>query len=142
MEQDIRFCELDGRRVAYATVGEGPLLLYGGRWMSHLEEEWDEPHARSFYEELAVSHRVVRFDQLGDGLSDRELPGPLTPELETRQLEAVLEACGSEPATVFASCYAGHATARFATTSPDRVRKVIFFGLPLRYEARRSSDRR
>ena len=22
MEQDIRYCELDGRRIAYATVGE------------------------------------------------------------------------------------------------------------------------
>jgi pimeloyl-ACP methyl ester carboxylesterase/DNA-binding CsgD family transcriptional regulator len=128
MEQDIRFCELDGQRIAYATVGEGPLLLFGGRWMSHLEEEWNEPRARSFYEELGVSHRVVRWDQLGAGLSDRELPGPLTPELETRQLEAVHEACGGEPATMFALCYAGHAAARFATASPERVRKVIFFG--------------
>ncbi len=128
MGQDIRFCKLDGRRIAYATVGEGPLLLFCGRWMSHLEEEWDEPRARSFYEELGVSHRVVRYDQLGAGLSDRELPGALTPELETRQLEAVCEACGGESATVFACCYAGHATVRLATASPERIRKVIFFG--------------
>ncbi len=40
MEQDIRFCELGGQRIAYATVGEGPLLLFGGRWVTHLEEEW------------------------------------------------------------------------------------------------------
>ena len=30
MEQDIRFCELDGRRIAYATVGEGPLSSAAG----------------------------------------------------------------------------------------------------------------
>ena len=53
MEQDIRFCELDGRRIAYATVGEGPVLLFGGRWVSHLEEEWEDPHARGFFEEIA-----------------------------------------------------------------------------------------
>ena len=52
MEQDIRFCVLDGRRIAYASVGEGPTLVFGGRWWTHLEEEWEDPHARSFFEEL------------------------------------------------------------------------------------------
>jgi pimeloyl-ACP methyl ester carboxylesterase len=65
MEQEIRFCELDGRRIAYATIGEGPALLFGGRWVSHLEEEWDDPRVRGFYEELARTHRVVRYDRLG-----------------------------------------------------------------------------
>ena len=128
MEQDIRFCELDGRRIAYATIGEGPLLLFGGRWVTHLEEEWGDPHARSFFEELARSHRVVRYDRLGTGLSDRELSAPLTPETETRQLAAVFEACGGEPATVFACSCAGLAAARFASMSPERVRKIVFFG--------------
>ena len=74
MEQDIRFCQLDGRRIAYAGVGEGPLLLFGGRWVSHLEEEWDMRRARELFEELARTHRVVRYDRLGAGLSDRESP--------------------------------------------------------------------
>ena len=76
MEQDIRFCELEGQRIAYATVGEGPPLVFGAKWVSHLEEEWDDPLARSFYEELAQNHRVVRYDRLGAGLSDRHLAGP------------------------------------------------------------------
>jgi pimeloyl-ACP methyl ester carboxylesterase/DNA-binding CsgD family transcriptional regulator len=128
MEQDIRFCELDDRRIAYATVGEGPLLLFGGRWVSHLEEEWDEPRARSFYQELGRTHRVVRYDRLGAGLSARELPGPPTAETETQQLATVFEACGGEPATMFACSCAGLATARFASAWPDRVRKAVFFG--------------
>jgi pimeloyl-ACP methyl ester carboxylesterase/DNA-binding CsgD family transcriptional regulator len=128
MEQEIRFCELDGRRIAYATVGEGPLLLFGGRWVTHLEEEWDEPRARAFYTELARTHRVVRYDRLGAGLSDRELPGPPTPEAEARALEAVLAASGGEAATIFACSCAGLATARFANRSPERVRKIVFFG--------------
>jgi pimeloyl-ACP methyl ester carboxylesterase/DNA-binding CsgD family transcriptional regulator len=128
MEQAIRFCELDGRRIAYATVGEGPLILFAGRWVTHLEEEWEDPDARSFFEELARTHRVVRYDRLGAGLSDRELRGRPTPEAETRQLAAVFEACGGEPAMVFACSCAGLATARFAGAWPDRVRKVVFFG--------------
>ena len=53
MEQDIRFCVLDGRRIAYASLGEGPTLLFGGRWVTHLEEEWEDPYARAFFEDLS-----------------------------------------------------------------------------------------
>jgi len=128
MDQDIRFCELDGQRIAYATVGEGPLLLFSGRWVTHLEEEWEEPGARSFFEELARTHRVVRYDRLGVGLSDRELASPPTLESEALALAAVFEACGGQPATMFACSCAGLATARFASASPERVRKIVFFG--------------
>jgi pimeloyl-ACP methyl ester carboxylesterase/DNA-binding CsgD family transcriptional regulator len=127
MEQDIRFCELEGRRIAYATVGEGPLLLFSARWVSHLEEEWNDGDARAFFEELARSHRVVRYDRLGAGLSDRDLAVPPTTESEARSLATVLDACGGEPAIVFSCSCAGLATARFAAAEPDRVRKVVFF---------------
>jgi pimeloyl-ACP methyl ester carboxylesterase len=128
MEQEIRFCELDGRRITYATVGEGPLLLFGGKWVSHLEEEWEEPRARGFYEQLARTHRVVRYDRLGAGVSDRELPRPPTLESETRALAAVFDACGGERAALFACSCAGLATARFASAAPDKVSKIVFFG--------------
>jgi pimeloyl-ACP methyl ester carboxylesterase/DNA-binding CsgD family transcriptional regulator len=128
MEQDIRFCRLDGRQIAYATVGEGPLLLFPARWVSHLEEEWEEPRARGFFEELARTHRVVRYDRLGAGLSDRDLPGPPTTESETRALAAVLSACGDGAATLFSCSCAGHATVRFASAAPERVERVVFFG--------------
>ena len=78
MDQAIRFTELDGKRIAYATLGEGPLLLFGGRWVTHLEAEWELAGARAFYEELARTHRVVRYDRIGAGLSDREPDGPPT----------------------------------------------------------------
>ncbi|HSI97033.1 MAG TPA: alpha/beta fold hydrolase [Gaiellaceae bacterium] len=128
MEQEIRFCELDGRRIAYATVGEGPPLVFGGRWISHLEAEWEDPRARSFYGELARTHRVVRYDRLGVGLSDRELPAQPTAEADTRTLAAVIDACGDDGVTIFAGSCAGLATARLASESPERVRKIVFFG--------------
>ena len=128
MEQDIRFCELDGRRIAYATVGEGPVLLFGGRWVSHLEEEWDAPASRAFFEELARTHRVVRYDRLGAGLSDRTLRQAPTPEGDTAQLAAVVAACGDEAVSLFACSCAGLASSRFASAEPHRVRKIVFFG--------------
>lgn len=128
MEQDIRFCELDGKRIAYAAVGEGPLLLFGGRWVTHLEEEWANAPSRSFYEELARTHRVVRYDRVGTGLSDRVLTESPTAEWETRMLAAVHEAAGGEPAIVFACSCAGLASTRYAVESPERVRKIVFYG--------------
>jgi pimeloyl-ACP methyl ester carboxylesterase/DNA-binding CsgD family transcriptional regulator len=128
MEQEIRFCELDGRRIAYATAGEGPLLVFAGRWVTHLVDEWNSPQARRFYEELARTHRVVRYDRLGVGLSDRGLKGAPSVELDARTLGAVLDACGEPSATIFACSCAGHATASFAADFPERVRKIVFFG--------------
>lgn len=128
MEQDVRFCRVAEHRVAFATLGEGPLLLFGGRWVTHLEEEWEDARARSFYEQLALTHRVVRYDRLGTGLSDRDLPAPPTIESETATLAAVADACGGEPARLFACSCAGLAAARFASGAPERVRQLVFFG--------------
>ena len=129
MEQDIRFCELDGRRIAYASIGKGPLLVFGAKWVSHLEEEWDDPRARSFYEDLAEQgHRVVRYDRLGAGLSERTLPGPPSIDLDTRVLRSVIEACGGEAATVFACSCSAAVTANLAVREPELVRKIVFFG--------------
>jgi pimeloyl-ACP methyl ester carboxylesterase/DNA-binding CsgD family transcriptional regulator len=96
--------------------------------VSHLEEEWDDRDARAFFEGLARTHRVVRYDRLGAGLSDRVLERPPTPESEAAQLAAVLDACTDGPATLFACSCAGLGTARFATEAPERVRKIVFFG--------------
>jgi pimeloyl-ACP methyl ester carboxylesterase/DNA-binding CsgD family transcriptional regulator len=129
MEQDIRFTTLDGRRIAYATVGHGPLLVFGAKWVSHLEEEWDDARARSFYEDLARTHRVVRYDRLGAGLSERGLPAPPTVANETRVLETVIDvAGGGAPATVFACSCAALVTASLAARSPQRLDKLVFWG--------------
>ena len=96
MEQEIRYLDFEGRRLAYSTYGEGPPIVVGPRWVSHLEEEWADADQRPFYAELARTHRVVRFDRIGCGLSSRELDPRPTVESESRQLEAVIDAVGGE----------------------------------------------
>ncbi len=128
MEQEIRFSKLDGQRIAYATVGEGPLVLFGGRWVTHLEEEWSDPRARAFFGELSQRHRIVRYDRIGAGLSDRRLLAPPSHESDLRTLAAVHAAVGGEPATIFACSCAGVATAAYASAFPERVRNIVFFG--------------
>ena len=104
------------------------MLVFSARWVSHLEDEWELPEVRSFFELFALSHRVVRYDRLGVGLSDRDAPTPSI-ESEARALGTVLDAvAGDEQAVVFACSCAGLATATFAQANPERVSRIVFFG--------------
>ena len=74
MDQKIGFCTSeDGIRICYATVGDGPPLVKAPNWLTHLEFEWQSPIWSHWWEELARSHLLVRFDQRGSGLSDWEV---------------------------------------------------------------------
>ena len=57
MEQEIRYLDVDGRRLAYSIFGDGPPLLVGPRWVSHLEEEWADPDQRPFVEHIGIDAR-------------------------------------------------------------------------------------
>jgi pimeloyl-ACP methyl ester carboxylesterase/DNA-binding CsgD family transcriptional regulator len=127
MEQEIRYLDFEGRRLAYSTYGDGPPIVVGPRWVSHLEEEWDDPDQRPFYGELARTHRVVRFDRIGCGLSDRILEPRPTVEAESRQLEAVIDAVGGR-AAVFASSCCCLAASQLAVRDPLKVDKLVYFG--------------
>jgi pimeloyl-ACP methyl ester carboxylesterase len=127
MEQEIRQLDFEGRRLAYSTYGEGPPLVVGPRWVSHLEEEWADADQRPFYAELARSHQVVRFDRIGCGLSSRELDPRPTVESESRQLEAVIDAVGGS-AVVFASSCCCLAASQLAVRRPGAVDKIVYFG--------------
>jgi pimeloyl-ACP methyl ester carboxylesterase/DNA-binding CsgD family transcriptional regulator len=127
MDQDIRFLDFEGRRLAYATYGEWPPIVFGPRWVSHLEEEWEDLRQRAFYEEIARTHQVVRFDRVGCGLSSRELEPRPTIEAESRQLEAVIDAVGGH-AVVFASSCCCMAASLLAVRRPEAVTKIVYFG--------------
>lgn len=126
MEQEIRYLDFEGRQLAYATYGDGPPIVVGPRWVSHLEEEWDDPNQRPFYAELARTHRVVRFDRVGCGLSSRDLEPPPTIESESRQLEAVIDAVGGS-ASVFASSCCCLAASLLAVRDPLKVERIVYF---------------
>ena len=72
MEQQIRFSTSpDNVSIAYASTGSGPPIVKAANWMSHLEYDWKSPVWRSFIQEFSRDHQVIRYDQRGTGLSDR-----------------------------------------------------------------------
>jgi pimeloyl-ACP methyl ester carboxylesterase len=71
--QQIRFCtSRDGTRIAYATRGAGPPLVWAANWVHHLELDEDSPVWRPWLTLLTRRHTLVRYDLRGCGLSDRE----------------------------------------------------------------------
>ena len=64
MEPQIRFCtSADGTRIAYATMGEGPPLVFFPGWGRRIEQEWKHPESRSSLEKLAAGKGFAFADQ-------------------------------------------------------------------------------
>ena len=120
-----RYVSVGDADVAYQIVGDGPLDLVAFYGLgSHIELLWD--WAGPFFDKLTSFSRLVLFDRRGTGSSD---PVPLnalpTWEQATEDLQAVLDAVGSEHAAVYAEADAGPIAVLFAATHPERVSALI-----------------
>jgi len=126
--QAVRFIrDTDGARIAYAVVGEGPLVLCPAWWVSHVERDWEHPGFRSFFTRLADGFRVVRYDRPGTGLSDRDVP-PRTQAAEVRLLAMLADALGDAQFSMFAVSCAGPVALTYTATHPERVRRLCLYG--------------
>ncbi len=60
-------------RIAYAVHGSGPPLVVDSCWLSHLQYDWQSPVWRHYLDDWGRHHTVIRFDERGHGLSDRDV---------------------------------------------------------------------
>ncbi|MEZ4494207.1 MAG: alpha/beta fold hydrolase [Dehalococcoidia bacterium] len=124
----IRFTETsDGASIAYYAVGSGPTLINPPGWVSHLQNDWENGNGRQVAEELADRYTLVRYDKRGTGLSDRSNIDVST-EAQVRDLEAVIEATGSERVGIRASSGAGPAVLLYAARNPEQVLCLALYG--------------
>jgi class 3 adenylate cyclase len=114
----------DGVNIAFQVRGSGPtdLLLVPDN-ISHLEVVWELDAAARFLERLTSFARVILFDRRGSGLSDTT-PLPPTLEEQMADVEAVLEAVGSNQTAVFAELEGSTLAMLYAATHPSRVRAL------------------
>ena len=118
----------DDVSIAYQVFGEGPpdLVVVPG-WLSNLDLFWEEPSFVRLFQGFASFSRVLLFDKRGSGLSD---PTTDSPTLEERMddVRAVMDAVGSESATLFGYSEGGPMCALFAATYPDRTQGLVMNG--------------
>ena len=127
-QQDVRFCRApDGVRIAYAVHGSGPPLVITTCWLSHLQHDWQSPVWRHFLRDLGRVATVIRYDERGHGLSDRDVEDH---SLAARvgDLEAVVEHSGVDRFAVMAMSQGGPVAIRYAAEHPDRVTRMLFYG--------------
>jgi len=128
IDQIVRFCTAsDGVNIAYATMGEGPPLLKAPNWLTHLEYEHESPVWRHWWQALAQDHTLIRFDQRGSGLSDRNVED-LSFEAWIRDLEAVADASGQQTFDLLGISQGGAVAVEYAIRHPERVRRMVIYG--------------
>ena len=121
----------DGVNIAYWTLGEGPpLVQIQNPFVSKLDQEWEVPAFRSWYERLSDRFRLIRFDFRGGGLSTKTAEG-LDLEGKFRDLDAVLAATEIDRTHMFGWHDIGQVALAFAARSPERVGRIALFATPL-----------
>jgi pimeloyl-ACP methyl ester carboxylesterase/DNA-binding CsgD family transcriptional regulator len=127
-DQIVRYATVEGRSVAWASVGTGPALVVGGWWSSHLGLDWKDQRFRRFVEAIAVHHRVIRYDRPGCGLSDRSGRPPSSREEEVAVLAGLVEAIGVDSLSLFGASSGSVVAAGYAAERPELVDRLVIYG--------------
>jgi len=119
----------DGRRIAFAVTGSGPVLVLPAWWVSNVVEDWHLAPLRRFIEGLSAGRTVVRYDRLGTGLSDRDRPpDTFTQEFEDTTLCAVLDELDVARMALLGISCGGCTAVSFAARQPERVDRLVLYG--------------
>ncbi len=100
--------------------------------VSHVEFLRQHKGFRPFLERMSSFARVIVFDKRGNGLSDRVTGAP-TLEERADDARAVLDAVGSESATLLGASEGGPMSILFAATYPTRCSALILWGTFARF---------
>ncbi len=126
--QTIRFCTAhDGLRIAYAISGQGPPLLKAPNWLHHLEYDWESPVWGHMLHALSEKRTLIRFDQRGNGLSDRHVPEYRFDDM-VDDLHTVAEAAGLDRFPLFGVSQGCAYSVAYAHRHPEKVSHLILYG--------------
>jgi pimeloyl-ACP methyl ester carboxylesterase/DNA-binding CsgD family transcriptional regulator len=128
VKQQVRFCIApDGVRLAYAVHGNGPPVVRTATWLTNLEFDWQSPVWRHWLDELGNGRTLVRYDERGCGLSDREV-GDLSVDAWVADLETVVDAVGLDQFALLGVSQGAAIAIVYATRHPERLTHLILYG--------------
>ncbi|MDP3938075.1 MAG: alpha/beta fold hydrolase [Deltaproteobacteria bacterium] len=133
MPPKTKYAKSEGASIAYQVLGDGPfdLLLIPG-FVSHVEAVWDFPGGRRFLNRLGSFSRLIQYDKRGTGLSDPVSEVPST-EQRVTDVQAVLDAAGSEKPAIMGVSEGGPLAIHFAAHHPERTRSLVLYGTAPRF---------
>lgn len=112
--------------IAYQVIGDGPLdlVVMPGPFIP-IDSIDTEPSMYRFYRRLSSFCRVIRFDHRGMGMSSRIGADKITPACWAEDAIAVMDAVGSECATVVGAGFTAMSALYLAADRPERVAKLV-----------------
>jgi class 3 adenylate cyclase len=129
----------DGVDIAFATLGEGPSIVFATRAWGDIHMYTTVPELRPYFAPLAKrGMRVVLYDGRGTGSSQRDASAF---DLDARvlDLEAVVEAVGLDRFALCGSHSGGPAAIVYAVRHPERVSHLILTNTSARGEGYQES---
>jgi class 3 adenylate cyclase/alpha-beta hydrolase superfamily lysophospholipase len=125
MLPETRYAKTGNFHIAYQVSGQGPpdiVVAFGS--VSHVELMWEFPPLVQGFRRMESFARLIRFDKLGVGLSDRVSDAP---SLEERMdnIRAVMDAAASERAVLWGISEGGPMCMLFAATYPERTSALV-----------------
>src|SRR3712207_4926639 len=138
MQLETRYARLGRDRIAYQTLGEGPLVLVNAPGsFSHADVVLEDPAAVLYYRRLASFAKVIHFDRRGTGGSDPTPPSDARPPWQryAEELTAVLDAAGVQRAAILAMFDVGPMAVGYSAANPDRTAALILANTSARHLA-------
>jgi class 3 adenylate cyclase len=122
---ETRYARSGDVQIAYQVAGEGPLdVVLVPSYLSNIELFWELPSFSRFYERLSSFSRLILFDRRGSGMSDG-IAGATPLEEQIDDVQAVIDAVGSEQPVLTSYLEGCGLTALFAASHPDLVRALV-----------------
>ena len=130
VDPKVRYARRGNLHIAYTVIGDGPIdVVFVPGFATHLTKTLDPEQwatAATWLARIARFARVITFDKIGTGLSDRSIG---VPDLDDRMddVRAVMDAAGSDRAALIGMSDGGPMTMLFAATFPERVHSLTLF---------------
>jgi pimeloyl-ACP methyl ester carboxylesterase/DNA-binding CsgD family transcriptional regulator len=102
-------------------------LVRVATWLTHLQYDWESPLSRHWLGALAEGRTLVRYDQRGSGLSDRDVTR-FSIDAWVEDLEAVVEAAGLDQFALLGLSNAAAVAVAYAARHPERVSHLVLCG--------------
>ena len=128
LQQVIRFCTAaDGHRLAFATMGTGPVIVKAANWLTHLDYDLENPVWRHWLEGLARGRTLIRYDERGCGMSDWNVDH-FRFEDWVDDLELVVDAAGLDQFPLLGLSQGAAVAVAYAARHPERVTRLVLAG--------------
>ena len=128
VQQRVTFCRTpDGVHLAVARAGRGTPLVKTANWLNHIEFDWQSPVWSPLFSALAAQGLLVRYDERGTGLSDRNV-SDFSFEAFVRDLETVVDECGLARFALVGISQGAPVSIAYAVRHPERVSRLVLCG--------------